>query len=134
MGIVWALLSVILVSAAQLLLRSAMLTLPAVADVGPLLWHVLQFQPGTGSLLLGLLGYLASMVCWFFALRRLPLAKAYALLSLSYIAVWAAALWLQNEAFSWQGLAGVLLVMAGVMTIFSPQRGGAPSPGGRGPG
>lgn len=122
MGIIWALLSVILVSAAQLLLRSAMLTLPAVSDIGTLLWNVGQFQPGMGALLLGLSGYLASMVCWFFALKRLPLAKAYALLSLSYISVWAAALGLQNEAFSWPGLAGVLLVMAGVMTIFAPQR------------
>ncbi|MCS2171078.1 4-amino-4-deoxy-L-arabinose-phosphoundecaprenol flippase subunit ArnF [Scandinavium sp. TWS1a] len=122
MGIIWALMSVILVSAAQLLLRSAMLTLPAVSDTGTLLWNVVHFQPGTGALLLGLCSYLASMVCWFFALKRLPLAKAYALLSLSYITVWAAALLLSNEAFSWQGLAGVLLVMAGVMTIFAPQR------------
>jgi undecaprenyl phosphate-alpha-L-ara4N flippase subunit ArnF len=122
MGIFWALLSVVLVSVAQLLLRAAMITLPAVSDIGTLLWHLLHFQPGTGSLFFGLCGYLASMVCWFFALRQLPLAKAYALLSLSYITVWAAALLLQNEAFSWQGLAGVLLVMAGVMTIFAPQR------------
>jgi undecaprenyl phosphate-alpha-L-ara4N flippase subunit ArnF len=122
MGIFWALLSVVLVSVAQLLLRTAMITLPAVGDIGALLWHLLDFQAGTGSLFLGLCGYLASMVCWFFALKRLPLAKAYALLSLSYITVWAAALLLQNEAFSWQGLAGVLLVMAGVMTIFAPRR------------
>ncbi|HEX4503487.1 MAG TPA: 4-amino-4-deoxy-L-arabinose-phosphoundecaprenol flippase subunit ArnF [Scandinavium sp.] len=122
MGILWALLSVVLVSVAQLLLRSAMVTLPAVSDIGTLLWHLLQFKPGTASLFLGLCGYLSSMVCWFFALRQLPLAKAYALLSLSYISVWVAALLLQNEAFSWQGLAGVLLVMVGVMTIFAPQR------------
>lgn len=122
MGIVWALLSVILVSAAQLLLRAAMMTLPPVADVVALFWHVIQFQPGTMALFLGLCGYVASMACWFFALRRLPLAKAYALLSLSYIAVWAAAMHFQHEAFSWQGLAGVLLVMAGVMTIFAPVR------------
>ncbi|MDX6019353.1 4-amino-4-deoxy-L-arabinose-phosphoundecaprenol flippase subunit ArnF [Scandinavium sp. V105_16] len=120
MGIVWALLSVFLVSGAQLLLRQAMLTLPEVSDVLTLLWHLLRFDAGTVTLLFGLLGYLASMVCWFFALRRLPLAKAYALLSLSYIAVWTAALVLQHEVFSLQGLAGVLLVMAGVMTIFSP--------------
>ena len=122
MGIVWALLSVCLVSGAQLLLRQAMLTLPEVSDVVTLLWHLLRFDAGTVTLLFGLLGYLASMVCWFFALRRLPLAKAYALLSLSYIVVWAAALLLQHEVFSLQGLAGVLLVMAGVMKIFSPPR------------
>ncbi|MBB1202114.1 4-amino-4-deoxy-L-arabinose-phospho-UDP flippase [Enterobacteriaceae bacterium 89] len=122
MGILWALLSVMLVSAAQLALRAAMLLLPPVDWNGELLFALLTFKPGTGLLFLGLFGYLASMICWFFALRRLPLAKAYALLSLSYIVVWGAALVLQNEAFSWQALAGVLLVMAGVMTIFSPQR------------
>ena len=122
MGIIWALLSVLLVSAAQLALRAAMLELPPVGWNSELLLSLFSFQSGTGLLCLGLCGYLASMVCWFFALHRLPLAKAYALLSLSYILVWGAALLLQNEAFSWQGLAGVLLVMAGVMTIFAPSR------------
>lgn len=122
MGILWALVSVVLVSGAQLLLRAAMLSLPPVGNVAALFWHLIQFQPGTGLLFLGLCGYVASMACWFFALKRLPLAKAYALLSLSYITVWVAALLLQNEAFSWSGLAGVLLVMAGVTTIFAPVR------------
>jgi undecaprenyl phosphate-alpha-L-ara4N flippase subunit ArnF len=122
MGILWALFSVVLVSGSQLLLRAAMLSQPPVADVAALFWHLIKFQPGTGLLLLGLCGYVASMACWFFALKRIPLAKAYALLSLSYITVWVAALLLQNEAFSWMGLAGVLLVMAGVTTIFAPVR------------
>jgi undecaprenyl phosphate-alpha-L-ara4N flippase subunit ArnF len=122
MGILWALFSVVLVSGAQLLLRAAMLSLPPVADVAALFWHLIQLRAGTGSLLLGLCGYVASMACWFFALKRIPLAKAYALLSLSYITVWVAALLLQNEAFSWTGLTGVLLVMAGVTTIFAPVR------------
>jgi len=122
MGVILALFSVILVSVAQLLLRSAMMALPPVGDVTALFWHLIQLQAGTGSLFLGLCGYIASMACWFFALKRLQLAKAYALLSLSYIAVWGMALAFQHEAFSWQGLAGVLLVMVGVMTIFSPLR------------
>lgn len=121
MGILWALLSVTLVSVAQLVLRAAMLKLPPVNDLPTLFWHLIQFQPGTGLLFIGLCGYLASMGCWFFALHRLPLAKAYALLSLSYIAVWIASLW-QNEPFSWQGLTGVLLVMIGVITIVRPQQ------------
>lgn len=122
MGIIWALLSVVLVSGAQLLLRAAMLLLPPVGDIGDLFWHLITLQTGSGLLVLGLCGYLASMVCWFFALKRLPLSKAYALLSLSYIAVWAAALFFQHEVFSLQALVGVLLVMAGVVTIFAPQR------------
>ncbi|MBV8042764.1 4-amino-4-deoxy-L-arabinose-phosphoundecaprenol flippase subunit ArnF [Pluralibacter sp.] len=120
MGFIWALLSVALTSAAQLILRSAMLQLPPVADLWAVLMHLLHGEAGTFSLFLGLCGYLASMVCWFFALKRLPLAKAYALLSLSYITVWVTALRLQNDAFSWQGLAGVLIIMAGVMVIFMP--------------
>jgi hypothetical protein len=40
------------------------------------------------ALLLGLMGYVASMGCWYLALHRLALSKAYALLSLSYILVW----------------------------------------------
>ena len=54
--------------------------------------------------------------------KKLPLAKAYALLSLSYILVWAAAIWLPgwHEPFHWQSLLGVLLIVAGVLTIFWP--------------
>ncbi|VEB03960.1 4-amino-4-deoxy-L-arabinose-phospho-UDP flippase subunit F [Klebsiella pneumoniae] len=108
MGFFWALLSVGLVSAAQLLLRSAMVALPPLTDIVAFLQHLLHFQPGTFGLFFGLLGYLLSMVCWYFALHRLPLSKAYALLSLSYILVWAAAIWLPgwHEPFYWQIAAG----------------------------
>ncbi len=41
--------------------------------------------------MLGLTGYVASMGCWYLALRRMALSRAYALLSLSYILVWGAA-------------------------------------------
>lgn len=85
MGFLWALFSVGLVSAAQLLLRSAMVALPPLTDILAFLQHLLHFEPGTFGLFFGLLGYLLSMVCWYFALHRLPLSKAYALLSLSYI-------------------------------------------------
>lgn len=83
------------------------------------LQHLLHFSPGLG-LFFGLLGYLLSMVCWYFALHRLPLSKAYALLSLSYILVWAA-IWLPgwHEPFYWQSLLGVAII-AGVLTIFWP--------------
>ena len=75
----------------------------------------LAFSSGTGALLLGLMGYVASMGCWYLALHQMALSKAYALLSLSYILVWGAAIlpgW--GESFSWQGLAGVGLIMLGV--------------------
>ena len=45
MGFFWALLSVGLVSAAQLLLRSAMVALPPLTDIVAFLQHLLNFQP-----------------------------------------------------------------------------------------
>jgi undecaprenyl phosphate-alpha-L-ara4N flippase subunit ArnF len=122
MGLIWALLSVGLVSAAQLLLRGAMVELPPLTDLVGFIGHLVHFRAGTFGLALGLSGYLLSMVCWYFALHRLPLAKAYALLSLSYIVVWAAAIWLPgwHEAFRWRSLLGVLIIVAGVLTIFWP--------------
>ena len=44
--------------------------------------------PGCPILLLGLLGYLLSVFCWYKTLHKLALSKAYALLSMSYVLVW----------------------------------------------
>ena len=124
MGLIWALISVALVSVAQLPLRTAMTALPSATQPVAVLLHLLHFETGTLALLLGLLGYVASMACWFFALKRLPLAKAYALLSLSYMGVWLAAIVLPggHEPFSWRGLLGVGVIIAGVITIFWPNK------------
>ncbi len=121
-GIFWALCSVVLVSGAQLLLRSAMVSLPPVAEPLSLLRALFHFATGSGMLLLGLSGYIASMGCWYMALHRMALSQAYALLSLSYILVWIAAIVLPgwSERFSWAGLAGVGLIIAGVLVIFLP--------------
>nr|WP_276590003.1 4-amino-4-deoxy-L-arabinose-phosphoundecaprenol flippase subunit ArnF [Enterobacter quasiroggenkampii] len=112
-----------LVSAAQLLLRSAMQALPPVSDVLALISALWHFSSGTGALLLGLMGYVASMGCWYLALHRMALSKAYALLSLSYILVWGAAILLPGweERFSWHGLVGVGFIILGVLAIFLPR-------------
>ena len=123
-GAFWALCSVVLVSAAQLLLRHAMLALPPVSDIFAFISALWHFSSGTGALMLGLTGYCASMGCWYLALHRMALSKAYALLSLSYILVWSAAILLPGwgEYFSWRGLAGVGLIILGVLVIFMPQK------------
>jgi undecaprenyl phosphate-alpha-L-ara4N flippase subunit ArnF len=122
-GAFWALCSVLLVSAAQLLLREAMQALPPVSEIQVFvsaLWH---FSSGTSALMLGLMGYVASMGCWYLALHRMALSKAYALLSLSYILVWGAAILLPGweERFSWHGLVGVGFIILGVLVIFLPR-------------
>ncbi|WP_447856453.1 4-amino-4-deoxy-L-arabinose-phosphoundecaprenol flippase subunit ArnF [Enterobacter sp. WI-ESBL-E8] len=122
-GAFWALCSVLLVSAAQLLLRSAMQALPSVNDIPGFISALWHFSSGTGALLLGLIGYVASMGCWYLALHRMALSKAYALLSLSYILVWGAAILLPGwgERFSWHGLVGVGFIILGVLVIFLPR-------------
>ena len=123
-GLHWALLSVLLVSGAQLLLRDGMLSLPPLTDLRGFLLALLHARAGTLALLLGLMGYVASMGCWYLALHRMALSKAYALLSLSYILVWAAAIWLPgwHEPFTLRGAFGVALIEAGVLVIFLPAR------------
>jgi undecaprenyl phosphate-alpha-L-ara4N flippase subunit ArnF len=110
-GAFWALCSVLLVSAAQLLLRNAMQACRRSVRFWRLFPRCGTSRPAR-ALLLGLMGYVASMGCWYLALHRMALSKAYALLSLSYILVWGAAILLPGwgERFSWHGLVGVGLL------------------------
>ena len=119
MGWLLALASVLLVSLAQLLLRTAMLALPALNT-----WTSLPWQHGLIPLLAGLAAYGCSMLCWLLALRQLPLNRLYPLLSLSYVLVWLAAISLPafNESFRWSSLAGVLLIVCGLLCVALPRR------------
>lgn len=121
-GYGWALFSVVLVSAAQLLMKWAMMHLPPLA--APRLW----LDPGNAAAIVllagGLLAYACSMGCWFMALRRLPLNKAYPLLSLSYVLVAAGALMIPefHERFTLSRLMGVALICGGLLLICLPAR------------
>ncbi|CAO97423.1 4-amino-4-deoxy-L-arabinose-phosphoundecaprenol flippase subunit ArnF [Erwinia tasmaniensis] len=122
MGLLFALGSVVLVSAAQLLLKWAMIQLPDISQLPQFLSSLSQFPLPTAALFLGLLAYALSMLCWLLALKRLPLSRAYPLLSLSYLLVWLAALWLPglNEVFRWGKLAGAGLIVSGLLLICWP--------------
>ncbi|MFC6377769.1 4-amino-4-deoxy-L-arabinose-phosphoundecaprenol flippase subunit ArnF [Tatumella terrea] len=124
MGYFWALLSVLLVSGAQPAMKEAMTALPASGELISLLVFLWHHPMTSGLLLAGLLGYALSMGCWFLALKRLALSKAYALLSLSYILVWGIALGLglHGEHFSVSALAGILLVITGVILVCLPSK------------
>jgi len=114
-GLINVLCSVFLVSLAQLLLKFASINLHSGSLSDAL------FTAPVFALLGGLIGYAVSMLFWFFALRRVPLGKAYAVLSLSYPAVWLAAQFIPAiaEPFLWRSLVGVVLIVSGVVIIFS---------------
>ncbi|MTD26887.1 4-amino-4-deoxy-L-arabinose-phosphoundecaprenol flippase subunit ArnF [Erwinia sorbitola] len=124
MGLLFAFCSVLLVSAAQLLLRWAMMQLPPIGQAGHFISVVLRGPLPALALLGGLLAYGLSMLFWLLALKRMPLSRAYPLLSLSYLLVWTAALWLPglNETFLWGKLGGGALILSGLLLIFWPQQ------------
>ncbi|MBK5395851.1 MULTISPECIES: 4-amino-4-deoxy-L-arabinose-phosphoundecaprenol flippase subunit ArnF [Pseudomonas] len=116
-GITFALGSVLLVSAAQLGMRWSMSRLPS-----PEHWFTTSIDlSAVAVVLIAILAYALSMLCWLAALRDLPLGRAYSLLSISYALVYllAASLPLFNEAFSLSKTIGVALVILGVITINS---------------
>lgn len=73
-------------------------------------------------LVVGLVGYLLSVFCWYKALHQLALSKAYALLSMSYVLVWIASMVLPGweGTFSLKALLGVACIMSGLMLVFLP--------------
>ncbi|RBO13515.1 MULTISPECIES: 4-amino-4-deoxy-L-arabinose-phosphoundecaprenol flippase subunit ArnF [Pantoea] len=112
-----ALVSVALVTLAQLMLRSAMMEFPAFSAL---------LQGGARPVLMlcaGLAAYGLSMLCWLAALRYQPLSQLYPLLSLSYVLVWLAAVVLPwfHEPFRWSSLAGVVLIVAGLLAVSLPR-------------
>nr|WP_314560336.1 4-amino-4-deoxy-L-arabinose-phosphoundecaprenol flippase subunit ArnF [uncultured Pseudomonas sp.] len=124
-GFALALGSVGLVSAAQLGMRWSMTRLPQ-----PNEWLTASIDLGALSVVvLAILAYALSMLCWLGALKHLPLGRAYSLLSISYALVYllAASLPVFNEAFSVSKTLGVALVILGVLVINS-RRARATSP------
>lgn len=117
-GLAWCAATIVLVTLAQLALGWAMPHLPPLSlEFGSLLeepaWLPLAL------LFFGLLGYALSMLCWFFALRRLPLSYAYPMLSISYALVYLLAAmlpWFAQPATILK-TAGVVLIMFGVHLI-----------------
>ncbi|UDQ81398.1 4-amino-4-deoxy-L-arabinose-phospho-UDP flippase [Erwinia rhapontici] len=122
MGLLYAFCSVLLISAAQLMMKWAMVQLPAIDQLALFSAALLSLSLPTLVLSGGLLAYALSMMCWLLALQRLPLSRVYPLLSLSYLLVWTAALWLpgMNEVFLWGKLVGAVLILAGLLLIFWP--------------
>lgn len=69
--------------------------------------------------LIGLLAYACSMVCWIVVLNYLPLNRAYPLLSLSYGLVYlgAASLPWFHEQITLTRSIGVVLIIAGIVVM-----------------
>jgi undecaprenyl phosphate-alpha-L-ara4N flippase subunit ArnF len=121
LGMILVSISVVLVSAAQLLLKFGAAHATIVHDINSIaaLLNTSTLLTLIVPIALGLLCYLASMFVWLRALGELPLSVAYPLLSLSYPLVYIAALFLPNfnETLSATRVAGLLLTIAGIALL-----------------
>ncbi|AZF00114.1 Undecaprenyl phosphate-aminoarabinose flippase subunit ArnF [Pseudomonas orientalis] len=120
-GFALALGSVGLVSAAQLGMRWSMTRLPLPDQWPDALSSASIDLSALGVVILAIIAYALSMLCWLGALKHLPLGRAYSLLSISYALVYllAASLPVFNEHFSLSKTLGVALVILGVLVINS---------------
>jgi drug/metabolite transporter (DMT)-like permease len=69
------------------------------------------------STLVGLFFYGIAAFLYIIALRKLPVSVAFPSVSLSYAIVAVMGHWLFNEPFGWQQIAGIVLIMGGVLLV-----------------
>ncbi|AJI95391.1 4-amino-4-deoxy-L-arabinose-phosphoundecaprenol flippase subunit ArnF [Yersinia ruckeri] len=120
-GYLWGLGSVVLVTLAQLLLKWGVIQLPLTGLSGLNLQFFVDHRVPVCAVAGGLFGYVLSMLCWFFALRYLPLNRAYPLLSISYALVYLAAVTLPwfSETATLLKTIGAAVILLGVWLINS---------------
>lgn len=118
-GVMLALGSVMLVSAAQLGMRWGMSRLPSPSRLIETQGLALLDWRAMVVIFASIGAYALSMLLWLLALRRLPLSRAYSLLSISYALVYmlAAGLPFFHETFTVSKTVGVILIVMGVLTI-----------------
>lgn len=127
-GYYWVIASLLLVTIAQLAMKVAMIGLPAFSLAGlsafsftELYQLVVNHSLAIIWLMVGLMGYLLSMACWFMALHYLPLNRAYPLLGLSYVLVYLAAscLPMLTEQRHLINDLGIVFILLGVFLVTS---------------
>lgn len=121
-GLSLVIIGVLVLTSAQLLIKGRLAEHGAIpfspGAFLPYLWGVM----GDWRMWLGLAGLVVASFLWYAAISRIPLSLAYPFGALSYPLVFAGSLLILKEQFSWQGLAGNLLIVAGVVLVASGAR------------
>lgn len=114
--------SILLTTAAQLLFRAGMKDSQAMSFIANLDWQVLfSWLQSVDALLviIGIAFYAISMLVWLIALSRFEVSFAYPLLSITYILVYAVAVYWPTlgEQPSLQKLIGIAIIVGGVVLV-----------------
>lgn len=116
-GIALILASVCLLTATQLLIKARLTGLGDVPmNLGGMAHYVLKVIRDLPLLAGGCILVVAAL-CWYGGLSRLPLSLAFPLGALSYPLVLIGSLVVLKEQFSWQLVAGNLMILGGVVVV-----------------
>ncbi|MCW3481184.1 4-amino-4-deoxy-L-arabinose transferase [Neisseriaceae bacterium JH1-16] len=111
------LLGVLLNAAAQLFLKAGVRQIGhfdfSSANIVPIGWSLATNLPIIG----GLSCYVISVVVWIMALSRVEVSIAYPMLSIGYVVNAGLAWWLFGEAVTVQRLAGIAVIIIGVVLV-----------------
>ena len=108
---------VLLNATAQLGLKSATRVSGPLTAGGPHLWERSLGLLAVPSMWLALGAYGLSVIVWTVGLSRVPVSQAYPLLSLGYVVNIGLAWWLLGEVPNAQRVAGIAVIIAGVVMV-----------------
>jgi multidrug transporter EmrE-like cation transporter len=111
------LLSIVLSTAAQLLLKVGMTQSRAVAGIGPGPINALMNAILSPWVIAGLVAYFASAVVWLLVLSKVDVSRAYPCVALGFALTVIAAHFLLGEPVSTWRILGVGVIMAGVTVV-----------------
>lgn len=108
---------VLLNACAQLLLKAGVRQIGQFDFVLANSWPVLLRVAGNLPIIGGLACYVVSVAVWILALSRVEVSIAYPMLSIGYVINAALAWWLFGEAVGMQRLAGIGVIVIGVIIV-----------------
>jgi multidrug transporter EmrE-like cation transporter len=109
--------AVFLGAAGQLLLKAGTNAIGAFAFDAPGLASAGMRLAVEPRVLAGVVAYAVSLLAWVLALSRVPVSVAYPMVSLGYVLTVLAAWWWLGESLTAQRLAGVGLIVIGVLLV-----------------
>jgi drug/metabolite transporter (DMT)-like permease len=117
MGIV--LVAVVMLTIAQLTIKARLNAHGTVPfDLGGLFRYALELLRDW-KLVAGGLALVVSSLCWYAGVSRIPLSQAYALAAITYPLIFLGAVFILHEPLTWQGIAGNLAIVVGILLIAS---------------
>jgi multidrug transporter EmrE-like cation transporter len=116
-GLSLVLLGMVLNVGAQVALKFATAQFGQVSYADPAVFLRLLLNP---LVILGLALYAASVLNWLVVLKRMDLGLAYPLMSIGYIATFLIGIWCFHEPVSLTRIAGILVIMVGVVLLTRP--------------